>query len=81
MAFLFMDDANRVPKALPGLRKLIQAVCNFCHKFRSTPNPKKSKIMHFTRHGPDARVQVQVGDHLFTTPEPDAKGRILHEYL
>ena len=81
MTFLFMDDATLVSKTLPGLKKLIEAFCNFCHKFRSRLNPKKSKIMHFTRHGPDEEVQVQVGDHIFTTPEPDAKGRILHEYL
>ena len=78
---LFMDNGTRVSKTLPGLKQLIEAFCNFCHKFRSQLNPKKSKVMHITRHGHDEEVQVKVGDHIFTTPEPGAKDRVLHEYL
>ena len=81
MAFLFMDDTTLIAKTESGLKTLIEAYCNFCHKFRSKLNAKKSKLMRFSKDNQNEELSIHAGGHVFTTPKPNKNGQIRHKYL
>ena len=83
MCALFMDDTTLLAQSKLDLERLIAAHQRFCSAFRMRLNPKKSKLMRFSRHAADEdEFSLCVGGVRFSTPEKKAgQERCVHKFL